>query len=102
MDLFDLLEDLGDQAAHELANPVEIIEASEFPDHLYAERRAWKRIEDVVAVVVDLTASTKLGTNRHAQTSARIYEAATGGAVEAVEIRSEERRVGKECRSRWS
>jgi class 3 adenylate cyclase len=85
MELFELLDEVGDDADEELRTPVEIVTCDEFPERLYAERRTWKRIEDVVAVVVDLTASTKLGVNRHAQTSARIYEAATGGAVKVME-----------------
>ena len=32
----------------------------------------------------------------------KLGEAAVKAGVIAVEIRSEERRVGKECRSRWS
>src|SRR5256886_12978775 len=31
-----------------------------------------------------------------------IWQVSTGGALEVIDGRSEERRVGKECRSRWS
>src|SRR5256886_9815068 len=44
--------------------------------------------------------SNALGRPSHA--GAVVGKIAMGAAVEPIEIRSEERRVGKECRSRWS
>lgn len=43
--------------------------------------RTWHQISDVVAVVVDLKNSTKLSTNKWAQSTASLYEASTGGVI---------------------
>src|SRR5688572_1708349 len=66
--------------------PVEIVECEDFPaeDDIYVDARKWLRIDDVVAVAGDLTNSTKLSLTKHTNTSARIYEAATGGAMRVV------------------
>lgn len=56
-----------------------------FPTTFYAEVRKWKRIEDVVVVVADLANSTKLNFDKYVNTSASIYEAATGGAVRCLD-----------------
>lgn len=81
----EFLDDLRDRVDGELVNPVGIEEATNFPDQFYVERRTWKRIRDVVAVVADLKRSTNLSYNRQPETTARIYEAATGNMVRTVE-----------------
>lgn len=50
-------------------------------DDLPITARKWLKVTDVVAVVADLKNSTKLGTGKWAQSTASIYEAATGGVV---------------------
>jgi transposase-like protein len=58
-------------------------------DALPIAARRWLKVTDVVAVVADPKNSTKLGTGKWAQSTASIYEAATGnvedlGAGEGV------------------
>ncbi len=82
-----LLGELGSRAHEELQNAVEVENPDRFPgeDEIYSQRRAWKRIRNVVAVVVDLKGSTRLSFKHHPQTSARVYEAATGNCARIVE-----------------
>jgi class 3 adenylate cyclase len=78
-----LLEDQHVRGKTDLQTPVEIINAETFPsvEQLYSEKRIWYRMRKVVAVSADLKNSTSLSVERYAQTSARLYEAATGSAV---------------------
>lgn len=46
------------------------------------DKRLWQEVPDLVAVVADLKNSTKMGTGKHAASTASIYEASTGGVVE--------------------
>ena len=48
---------------------------------LFVDKRKWLRMRNVVVVSADLKSSTALSFNKHAQTSARLYEAATGSEV---------------------
>lgn len=82
----EFLDELNDTVKQELGTPVEIQECEVFPDvdDLRLEKRRWLRIEDVVAVVVDLKGSTKLDFRHKAKTSARLYEAVTGNCVRIV------------------
>lgn len=80
----DLLDSLRDFVDDELRTPVTVEDCETFPSDFYVEARKWKRIEDVVVVVADLTDSTKLGFDKYVSTSASIYEAATGGAIRVV------------------
>ncbi|MDQ2943658.1 MAG: hypothetical protein M3R21_08325 [Candidatus Dormibacteraeota bacterium] len=84
IDINAALAELQDRTHSELANPVEIIDCDTFPDSLYSDARKWKRVEKVVAVVADLKGSTRLNFSKHANTSARLYEAVTGGLVRMV------------------
>jgi class 3 adenylate cyclase len=86
MEVNKLVQDAGGDARKELRTPVEIEEVDEFPplDSLYVEKRAWKKIENVVVVSADLKGSTKLSFGKHAQTSARLYQAVTGNMVRLV------------------
>jgi class 3 adenylate cyclase len=83
----DLLSEAGERARDELKTPVEIVDVDEFPEpeDMYVDARKWMKIEDVVAVVVDLKGSTALDyKGKHANTSARLYEAVTGCGVKLV------------------
>jgi class 3 adenylate cyclase len=86
MEVSKILDDAGEHAVKELRTPVEIEEVEQFPaiDDLYVEKRAWKKIQDVVVVSADLKGSTKLNFNKYAQTSTRLYEAVTGNMVRIV------------------
>ena len=53
------------------------------------------------ATVADGFAMTKRGESNKALTTS-VYASAFGGFFGGVVLRSEERRVGEECRSRWS
>lgn len=79
----EIVEEVGNWAKDEIKAAVEIVECEDFPafSDIFTEARKWLKIEDVVVVVGDLAASTKLSLKRHTKTSCRIYEAATGGAA---------------------
>ncbi len=79
-----LLTDLNDRVGTELTEPIELEDCDNFPSEFFAEKRKWKRIEDVVVVFADLANSTKLGFDKYVNSSASIYEAATGGAVRCL------------------
>jgi class 3 adenylate cyclase len=78
-----LLDEQDGRSRTDLTTPVEIIDTDTFPSvgDLYVDKRAWYRMRNVVAVSADLKNSTALSFDRYAQTSARLYEAATGSAV---------------------
>lgn len=86
MKVTELIENVSDWATAELKTPVEVIDTDEFPkpDEIFSETRKWVRIEDVVALVVDMKGSTALDYNKHPHTSARTYEAITGGSARIV------------------
>lgn len=86
MKITSVIAEIGEYAKYELTTPVEIIDCNEFPDEskIYVDSRKWLKIENVVALAGDLTNSTKLSLTKHTNTSARIYDAATGGALRVV------------------
>src|SRR5256885_6466281 len=61
-------------------------------------------VDDLVVVAVGPAAVRDNGRNRDRWIARRVRRVVRGvGEITApVELRSEERRVGKECRSRWS
>lgn len=83
VDLEALLTTLDDKVETELASTpaVEDVGHDLDVDDLPIAARKWLKVTDVVAVVADLKNSTKLGTGKWAQSTASIYEAATGGVV---------------------
>jgi class 3 adenylate cyclase len=83
LDLTTLLKDLDGDVAQELSCLPEVIDKGDalVVAELPIEARRWHRVEPVVAVVADLKSSTLLGLNKHAASTASIYEAATGGVV---------------------
>ncbi len=87
VDLDELLDELDVRTAEEFKCKPEVVDADDDWDlsELPLEQRTWLRISDVVAVVVDLKNSSKLGTGQHAASTASIYEAAVGGAVAVFE-----------------
>jgi hypothetical protein len=78
-----LLNDQHVRARKDLQQPVEIKDVDTFPKpgDLFVDKRTWLRVRNVVVVSADLKNSTALSFNKHAQTSARLYEAATGSGV---------------------
>jgi class 3 adenylate cyclase len=86
-DLDELLGDLDDDVRTELASKPEVIDKGHDldPSDLPIEKRCWYRVTDVIAVVADLKNSTRLGLNKHAASTASIYEAATGGVVDVFD-----------------
>jgi hypothetical protein len=81
-----LVQGAGADPRLELRMPVEIEGVGDFPplDSLYVEKRAWKKIKDVVVVSADLKGSTKLNFDKFAQTSAQLYEAVTVNMVKLI------------------
>lgn len=84
----DLLGDCADETEEVLAKnpPVEDVDpadldAYELPD---SKNKTWFRLDDVVVVFADLQNSTRLGTGKHAASTAAIYRAATGNVVSIV------------------
>jgi hypothetical protein len=84
VDLEGLLAYIDDDVRIELASKPEVIDKGHELDlaKLPIEARRWHRLTDAVAVVADLKSSTQLGLNKHAASTASIYEASTGGVVQ--------------------
>lgn len=82
-DLEALLETCDSDVKIELAAKPEVIDVGDDldVDDLAISARRWHKLRDVVAVVADLKASTRLGTGKHDTSTARIYQAATGNTV---------------------
>ncbi len=85
--VIDLLNELGDRVSEEFGTPVTIEDCEAFPkvSDLYSDKRTWKRMREVVVVVVDLKGSTNLNFKTYAPTSASLYEAVTGNCSRIVE-----------------
>ncbi len=83
VDLEALLSNLDGRVKTELASTptVEDVGHDLNLDDVPITARRWLKVTDVVAVVADLKSSTKLGTGKWAQSTASIYEAATGSVV---------------------
>ncbi|KGH47939.1 hypothetical protein IN07_05385 [Modestobacter caceresii] len=83
VDLDALLSDLDGKVKTELASTPTVQDVGHEldVDDLPITARRWLKVTDVVAVVADLKNSTKLGTGKWAQSTASIYEAATGNVV---------------------
>lgn len=84
-DLQDLLTTVDDAARDELASKP-VVDTNWAGDldvnTLPIQARRWIEVPDLVAVVADMKNSTKMGTGKHAASTASIYQAATGGIVE--------------------
>jgi hypothetical protein len=82
-DLDGLLRGLDDRVRDELKSKPEVVEKGDSldVDALPIEARRWHRLSEGVAVLADLKSSTQLGLNKHAASTASIYEAATGNVV---------------------
>ncbi len=86
MGVWDLIADMGEEAREVLGGTTDVGVAKTFPPHEAIRSRAtWLRIDDVVALVVDLKGSTRLGFRRFPSTSARTYDAVIGCGIEIVE-----------------
>jgi class 3 adenylate cyclase len=84
VDLEALLDDIDADVASELASKPEVVDKGHELDlnTLPIVARKWHKLADAVAVVADLKNSTQLGLNKHAASTASIYEASTGGVVQ--------------------
>lgn len=83
--LNDLLNDLAAEVSSDLDVDVTVVELDTLdPDVLVSTVPKWYRTDDVVSVFCDLQNSTRLGIRQYAKSSAKTYEAATGGAVQAL------------------
>lgn len=83
-ELSDLLGSITEDIDSELAStPDVVVKSPESFDveKLPIQKREWHQLEDIVAVVVDLKGSSRLGTGKHAASTASIYEASTDNAV---------------------
>src|SRR6266498_971408 len=74
----------------------------DLPDSLAQVPRDWDWIVDNPRRYDPTHVAAWNGLDRFFETTERVLRARRGRAVIGVEPRSEERRVGKECRSRWS
>ncbi|MCB8043276.1 hypothetical protein JM654_00835 [Microbacterium oxydans] len=86
--LNDLLEGIAADIDEELGSMPDIVEKEpgRFDvDSLPFAKREWHRLDDVVAVAVDLKGSSKLSTGKHAASTASIYEASTDNAVAVLD-----------------
>lgn len=85
MGIHELLKDVADEVRTDLRTNVEVIEVSSLAaDRLYTEVPKWVKANDVVVVFADLKGSTKLNVDRYYTSSAKTYEAATGGLVQVL------------------
>jgi class 3 adenylate cyclase len=84
VDLDTLLSDIDGDVGSELACKPEVVDKGHALDldDLPIVARKWHKLRDGVAVVADLKSSTQLGLNKHAASTASIYEASTGGVVQ--------------------
>lgn len=88
LDLDNLLSNLDDKVRTELASTPTVEDWNEDTfdvASLPITARKWIKIPDLVTVVADLKNSTKLGTGKHAASTASIYEAATGNVVSVLD-----------------
>src|SRR6266550_3067331 len=85
-DLDELLTDLADHVSTELASMPEVNDVGDELDLevLAVDERRWSRVDEIVVVVADLKDSTKLGTGKHAASTASIYEAAVRPLVKIL------------------
>lgn len=80
-----LLDELADEVSDDLDADVHIVDVPVLdPAALASAVPRWCATDDVVAVFADLKGSTRLNLRQHARSSAKTYEAATGGAVQAM------------------
>jgi class 3 adenylate cyclase len=84
VDLEALLDDIDGDVATELSCKPDVVDKGHDLDldKLPIDARKWHKLTDAVAVVADLKNSTQLGLNKHAASTASIYEASTGGVVQ--------------------
>lgn len=78
VDLADLIKELDQTAKDEFASGPEVVDKGHNLDidDLPIQARRWHRVTDAVAVVADLKNSTRLGTGKHAKSTASIYQPA--------------------------
>lgn len=83
MSLDDLLKELQTTTTEEFANKPAVEAGSDGLDvhDLPINVRKWIQMDDIVAVVADLQNSTRMGTGKHAASTASMYAAGTGGVV---------------------
>jgi class 3 adenylate cyclase len=85
VDMENLMSKLDGQVRAALSTSVTVRDVKSFPEaDDVRSGKTWYRMTDVVAVVADLKNSTRLGTGRYINTTARVYKAATGGGVEVA------------------
>lgn len=85
--LSELLGVIRDDIDEELKSTPEVVEKSPESfdvDKLPINKREWHKLDDVVAVAVDLKGSSKMSTGKHAASTASIYEASTDNAVRVL------------------
>src|SRR6266508_3826433 len=81
-----LLGDLDDHVTSELESMPDVEDVGDDLDldDLAVDERRWARVDEIVAVVADLKDSTRLGTGKHAASTASIYEAAVRPLVKVL------------------
>ncbi|MGV9275759.1 hypothetical protein [Streptomyces griseosporeus] len=85
LNLDDLLADLSAKTKEEISSTPQVVtQDSVDVGGLPIKARKWIKLSSIVAVMVDLKGSTKLGTGKWAASTASIYEASTGGVVKVL------------------
>jgi class 3 adenylate cyclase len=81
-----LLGDLDDHVTGELESMPDVEDVGDDLDldDLAVDERRWTRVDEIVAVVADLKDSTRLGTGKHAASTASIYDAAVRPLVKVL------------------
>jgi class 3 adenylate cyclase len=84
VDVEELLGRLDKESKVELDTKPEVVDCGHSlnMDDLAITARKWHKLKDIVCVAADLKNSTKLGIGKHDTSTARIYQASTGGVVD--------------------
>ncbi|WP_328844701.1 hypothetical protein [Streptomyces sp. NBC_00258] len=81
----ELLAELSTKTKEEISSTPEVVTQNEVDvASLPIRARKWIKLPSIVAVMIDLKSSTKLGTGKWAASTASIYEASTGGVVKVL------------------
>ncbi|UAK31980.1 hypothetical protein K8O92_30315 [Nocardia asteroides] len=85
--LVELLDSLDERVKTELSCKPDVVDRGHElnVDALPIQARRWHKSTDVVAVFADLKNSSQLGVSMHAASTASVYEAAVGGAVDILD-----------------
>jgi len=98
--LEEVLEDANQHVKKELQSKPDVVPVGDDLDlaDLAVSARRWAQVDEIVAIVADMKDSTKLGTGKHAASTASIYEAAVASVVDIlVEFEADDIDIQGDC-----